>query len=229
MKKMFTSLVAGLGLLATIMAMPAQSVSIQDFFNPDKGFTSDVRQNAERLALTTEAYRNLKAGRVTQAACIDEELTSETNLGAPGLGGLQAHLLEARDRTESVEGYILKALDISCPANNKVAQVSASAPKAVFQPTPVREFFAKFPQGLDKIRALNLAFSTQALRTARAGFSSRGQCITTKLVVSRTANDDGFGTPPTEFQNAAKGLANAESVEKLIIDSIATNCGEEPP
>ncbi len=130
---------AGVGLLATAMAVPAQAVSIQDFFNSDKGFSSDVRQGAERLALATEAYRSLRIGQVDRAACIDEELIPKSATDASGFDGLQADLLLAKDKTQSAEGYILKAVDISCPDNNNVAQISASAPKAEFQPTPRQE------------------------------------------------------------------------------------------
>ncbi len=227
------AMAAAVGLLATAMAAPAQAVSIQDFFNADKGFSSDVRQGAERLALTTEAYRSLRTGQVDRAACIDEELIPKSATDASGFAGLQTDLLLARDKTQSVEGYILKAVDISCPASNapnalprSFESPSASAPKVVFQPTRVRDFYAEFPQALDKVRVLSVAFSTQALRTARAGYPSRGQCIRDKLVASRTPNDDSFIIPP-EFQKAAGGLANAENVEELVNDSITLNCGAE--
>jgi hypothetical protein len=72
---------------------------------------------------------------------------------------------------------------------------------------------------------LSVSFKTQSLRSKRASYGERAQCIADNFEVTWAKNGDYI--VPRAFQNAAKGLASAESVEKQIIEAIISNCGSE--
>ncbi len=166
----WTKIVPLLLLIAvTALAAPAHAISIEDFFDPLKGFSSDVRHGAERTALTTEAYRNLKAGHAARAACIEEELIPKGRWDASGFDGLQAHLVEARDSGDkrlSVEDLIINAENVACPVENP-----EQYPSRVFSATSVREFYAKFPTGSDKVQISEHCFFNSGPENGARGLS----------------------------------------------------------
>lgn len=132
MKKIFTLLAAGAGLLAAIAnTSPAQALSIQQF----NAFPNDASYGALRFALTTEAYRNSRNGNISFANCIDQNL-----IPVPALTRLKDNIKASNaSETENVESYILGSVRSVCAASD-AEQIAAPASQETFKPTPVQVF-----------------------------------------------------------------------------------------
>jgi hypothetical protein len=118
--------------------------------------SSILSSPSERIGKAGRNFRGDAHG-IYRATCIYEEFISGGIVGVTGLDSLQGYLVVVRDsankKTQSVEGSILKTVDISCPASEEPDPLSAG--KAIFQPTPVRAFYAEFPKAVDKVQILS--------------------------------------------------------------------------
>jgi hypothetical protein len=223
------ALVVGVGLIAAFAAaVPAQALSIQSFYNT---LSADARPEALALTLSTEAFRNMKAGHTAFANCMEEDVLIKADRDTPGAAYLVRSMRDSNNKdNETVEEKILASINRFC-GSGAVGTVSATRP--VFQPMPVRTFFGRVPNTIDRVDALRLALSTQALRVMNAGDEPRGQCIMDNLVKTTTTPED-----RTVYSQGFKSLAQAlavagnsviESVEEKIMGAIVSQCGDEKP
>ena len=201
-----------------VAAAPAAALSIQEF----NAFSDNARFGSLRLALSTEAYRNIRDGNIEAANCIARNFVGTTTNEAFGFNYLHENIAKGKE-TENVESYILGSIQAVCPSGGGK---QGSAPMAVegFNPSPVSGFFAKLVNDEERIDALRLALSTQALREENADNKQRAQCIMDKIV--------GKSELPKGFAELARQLGQARNsgtanVESYIIGAKLAYCGEE--
>lgn len=154
MRSSAVEVAVGTGLVAMALVAPAQASSIQVFFNT---VSPHAQPNAVRMALTTETFRNDKAGNTPFVACMVKELIPVGKEGGPRFELLAAKIRDSRNKAdESVESYVLGAIEFFCPSKD-IGQVAPVSEPATFNPTAVGTFFAELPEGADKFDVLSLA------------------------------------------------------------------------
>jgi len=216
---------AAAALLLCAAAAPARALTVNDMFD---NYVPEEVGSALYLAMTTEAYRHLLAGREAQAHCITQNLVIRRDKsGKEVVPKPLSQLLDAlnglRERDDRyVEDYVLGAVKQFCekaPAlkrNQKpdVARLSVSA-------------FFMLPTDKERSVMLTFATSTQAFRMQVTGERTRGDCVIEALLPQKDAQGrvvEPAGLRQLAAQLTANRASRDQSVESYVWGSINHHC-----
>jgi hypothetical protein len=223
------------GFVVLAAANAAHAVSIQDWLNdavisskPEDG--DKVRSAGVVLSISTEALRSLWVGLITRSECIEDNFFGKD---APGADALYSHMFGAKNKNSSVEGYIMRAIEIYCPSGATQGPATRHRMKAG---TFVEDFYEKVvPDNYDKITVLNMALVTQAEIIKSAGDEVRERCVdglTVKITNERPNIPMPFKTDI--MQELSKAILESKRehsdatfiVEAILLKAIIKNCGD---
>ncbi|MGE0744595.1 MAG: hypothetical protein AB7K86_05080 [Rhodospirillales bacterium] len=212
-------------LLLLAAAGTARALTINDMFD---NYVAEEVGSALYLAMTTEAYRHMLAGREAQAHCISQNLVIRRDkAGKEIVPKPFAQLLEAlnglRERDDRyVEDYVLGAVKQFC---EKAPALKRNQKPAVAR-LPVSSFFM-LPTDKERSVMLTFATSTQAFRMQVTGERARGDCVIEKLLPQKDAQGrmvEPAGLRQLAAQLAANRTSRDQSVESYVWGSINHHC-----
>jgi hypothetical protein len=204
-----------------VISASARALSIQEF----NTFSRNASYGALRFALTTETYRNIRAGNIAVANCIERNFVPTGAHDAFAFACVEQNIKASKaPETESVESYILGSLKYICGSEN-IDQGKTPDKVEDFEPSPVWGFFQVLVNDEEKIDVLRLALSTQALREINQGNAQRAQCIMNNLV-GKSELPKGFSALARQL---FQGRESSAAVESYIIGAIISYCGEDKP
>lgn len=206
-------------------AASARALTIDDLFD---NYVPEEIGSALYLAMTTEAYRHLLAGRGADAQCITQNLVVRRDkAGKQTVPKPLTQLLDAmkslRERDDRyVEDYVLGAAKQFC---DRAPPLKRNQKPDVAR-LPVPDFFM-LPTDKERSVMVTLATSTQAFRMQVTGERARSDCVIRNLLPQKDAQ--GRSVEPEGLKRLASQLAlnrgkRDQSVESYIWGSINHHC-----